>query len=87
MFLNTLINIISNLFYLALHVKGAGAFPPPLSAKREAELLEKNYNKHSAKNSIKVLQKELVNSKKVKRKDKPYCLVVYGYLQKMSKML
>ncbi|MBQ2934210.1 MAG: RNA polymerase sporulation sigma factor SigK [Clostridia bacterium] len=31
--------IISNIFYLALHVTGAGAFPPPLSAKKEAELL------------------------------------------------
>jgi len=39
MFLELLTQIVSNLFYLALHVTGAGAFPPPLSSKREAELL------------------------------------------------
>lgn len=33
--------IASAIYYFALHVKGAGAFPPPLSAEREAELLEK----------------------------------------------
>ena len=41
MFLELLSQILSNLFYLALHVTGAGSFPPPLSAKREAELLAK----------------------------------------------
>ncbi len=40
MFLDMLVQIVSNLFYLALHVTGAGAFPPPLSSKREAELLK-----------------------------------------------
>ncbi len=39
MFLELLTQIVSNLFYLALHVTGAGAFPPPLSSKREAKLL------------------------------------------------
>ncbi len=39
MFLELITQIASNLFYLALHVTGAGSFPPPLSAKREAELL------------------------------------------------
>lgn len=39
MFLELLTQIVSNLFYLALHVTGAGAFPPQLSSKREAELL------------------------------------------------
>ena len=39
MFFELLTQIISNLFYLALHVTNAGAFPPPLSSKREAELL------------------------------------------------
>ena len=39
MFFQTVLQIISNLFYLALHVTNAGCFPPPLSAKREAELL------------------------------------------------
>lgn len=34
--------IASAIYYFALHVKGAGAFPPPLSAEREAELLEKS---------------------------------------------
>lgn len=36
--------IASAVYYFALHVKGAGAFPPPLSAEREAELLEKSRN-------------------------------------------
>ncbi len=40
MLLQMLTQILSNLFYLALHVKGAGSFPPPLSAKKEAELLK-----------------------------------------------
>lgn len=41
---NLLLQIISNLFYFALHVTGAGSFPAPLSAKKEAELLEKSRN-------------------------------------------
>ena len=36
--------IASAIYYFALHVKGAGAFPPPLSAEREADLLEKSRN-------------------------------------------
>ena len=36
--------IASAIYYFALHVTGAGAFPPPLSAEREAELLEKSRN-------------------------------------------
>lgn len=36
--------IASAIYYFALHVKGAGAFPPPLSAEREAELLKKSRN-------------------------------------------
>ena len=36
--------IAAAVYYFALHVKGAGAFPPPLSAEREAELLEKSRN-------------------------------------------
>lgn len=36
--------IASAVYYFALHVKGAGAFPPPLSAEREAELLKKSRN-------------------------------------------
>lgn len=39
MFFNTLLQILSNLFYLALHVTGAGSFPPPLTSKEEAQLL------------------------------------------------
>ena len=42
--LNIILNLISEIFYFALHVTGAGAFPPPLSAKRENELLEKSRN-------------------------------------------
>lgn len=40
MFLKLFTQIISNLFYLALHVKGSGSFPKTLTAKREKELLE-----------------------------------------------
>lgn len=35
-----LLQLASNLFYFALHVTGAGSFPPPLSAAKERELLE-----------------------------------------------
>ena len=41
---NLLVEILSNIFYFALHVTGAGSFPPPLSAKKETELLEKSRN-------------------------------------------
>ncbi len=41
---NLLLQILSNFYYFALHVTGAGSFPPPLSAKREFELLEKSQN-------------------------------------------
>ena len=41
MFLKLLMEIAAGIYYFALHVTGAGAFPPPLSAAREAELLEK----------------------------------------------
>ena len=36
-----LLELAANLFYFALHVTGPGGFPPPLSAKSEAELFEK----------------------------------------------
>ncbi len=53
MFFELLSQIISNLFYLALHVTGAGSFPPPLSAKREAELLLlKENGDNDAKNKL-----------------------------------
>lgn len=42
MFFEMLINLVTNIYYLALHVTGAGSFPPPLSAKKESELLEKS---------------------------------------------
>jgi len=42
MFLSILLNIISNLYFLALHVTGSGSFPKALSAKEEKELLEKS---------------------------------------------
>ena len=44
MFFDLLMKIASAIYYFALHVKGAGSFPPPLSAEREAELLEKSRN-------------------------------------------
>ncbi len=53
MFLQMLMQIISNVFYLALHVTNAGSFPPPLSSKREAELLElKEQGDENAKNKL-----------------------------------
>ena len=44
MFFNLLMQIASAVYYFALHVTGAGSFPPPLSAEKEAELLEKARN-------------------------------------------
>ena len=44
LFFSLLMKIASAVYYFALHVKGAGSFPPPLSAEREAELLEKRRN-------------------------------------------
>ena len=44
LFFSLLMKIASAVYYFALHVKGAGSFPPPLSAEREAELLEKSRN-------------------------------------------
>ena len=41
MFFSLLAEIASSLIYLALNVTGAGSFPPPLSAQRERELVEK----------------------------------------------
>ena len=44
LFFSLLMKIASAVYYFALHVNGAGSFPPPLSAEREAELLEKSRN-------------------------------------------
>lgn len=44
MFFNLLMEIIGSIYYLALHVTGAGSFPAPLTAKKEKELLEKSMN-------------------------------------------
>ena len=44
LFFSLLMKIASAVYYFALHVKGAGSFPPPLSAERAAELLEKSRN-------------------------------------------
>lgn len=53
MFLEILSQIVSNILYLALHVTRAGSFPPPLSAKREAELLKlKDEGDIAAKNML-----------------------------------
>lgn len=38
---NLLLELASSIYYFALHVTGAGSFPPPLSAAKETELLEK----------------------------------------------
>lgn len=42
MILNLLAEIAASIYYFALHVTGAGSFPPPLSAAREAELLKQS---------------------------------------------
>ncbi len=42
--LELLMQLASTIFYLALHVTGPGSFPPALSTKEEAELLEKFKN-------------------------------------------
>ena len=39
-----LLQLATQLYYFALHVTGAGSFPSPLSASKEAELLEKSQN-------------------------------------------
>ncbi len=39
MFFQMFMQVLSNIFYLALHVTNSGSFPPPLSAKKEEELL------------------------------------------------
>ena len=42
MLFSLILGLISNIYYFALHVSGTGSFPPPLSAKREEELLLKS---------------------------------------------
>lgn len=44
MFFHLLAELASSIFYFALHVTGAGSFPPPLSASQEKDLLEKSRN-------------------------------------------
>jgi len=44
MILNLFLQLLSSIYYLALHVTSAGSFPTPLSKKREDELLEKTRN-------------------------------------------
>ena len=44
LFFSLLMQIASSIYYFALHVTGAGSFPPPLSAAKEEELLEKSRN-------------------------------------------
>lgn len=45
---NLIAKIATNLFYLALHVSPNGAFPPPLKAAEEAELLNKMHQGDTA---------------------------------------
>ena len=53
MFFELLTQIVSNLFFLALHVTGTGSFPAPLSEKREMELLKlKEKGDEKAKNKL-----------------------------------
>lgn len=48
MFWDLICRIASSIFYLALHVTPAGAFPPPLKAKEETELLQRMKNGDTA---------------------------------------
>lgn len=53
MFFQSLLQIISNIFYLALHVTNSGSFPPALSSKKEAELLMlKDSGDENARNKL-----------------------------------
>ena len=53
MFLNLLMELASGIYYLALHVTGAGSFPSPVSAAQEYELLKKTQDGDmSARNSL-----------------------------------
>jgi len=48
-----LLEVISSLLYLALHVTGPGSFPPALSKEEESELLKlKEQGDSSAKNKL-----------------------------------
>ncbi len=40
MILNMFFELAASIYYFALHVTGAGSFPPPLSSKKEAELVQ-----------------------------------------------
>lgn len=42
MFFNLFMQLAANLYYFVLHVSGSGSFPPPLSAAKEKEYLEKS---------------------------------------------
>ena len=42
MLFKLILELASSIFYFALHVTGAGSFPPPLSAAKERELLERS---------------------------------------------
>ena len=44
MLLSMILQLLSGIYYFALHVTGAGSFPPPLSSKQESELLAKAEN-------------------------------------------
>ena len=58
MLLSTIVNLILNLCYFALHVKSPGSFPPPLSAKKEAELLRR-YNEGDKSAGDKLIEHNL----------------------------
>jgi len=41
MILNLFLQLLSSIYYFALHVTSGGSFPAPLSSKKEEELIEK----------------------------------------------
>ena len=58
MLFKMIINIVANIYYLALHVTGAGAFPPPLSQKEEEQLI-KRYNNGDEEAKAKLIEHNL----------------------------
>ncbi len=52
MFLELILSVISNIAYLVLNVSSPGKFPPPLSAKKEAEYIEKMLSGDEASKNI-----------------------------------
>ena len=51
--------VLSNLFFLTLHLKSAGSFPKPLSAQQERELLDKMKNADGSRARAELIEHNL----------------------------